>query len=215
MAHKVGDIVKALCSHCRVTVDAQVDAAVGDEIVTVTCRTCGTSQRYQDESDDGQSSTDGRATLGRRVVDVDPPRRKKARAGQRRVQSTTGREIPDSPRPIANARSFEPPPVRPDPTGQTGSGTPIVLGRDSPHFKRWNEATDKIDSRYARPHRSHEAYEVGEAVLHKVHGMGIIEKVAADGDLSVLFRNGFVTLPSRPKSELPPRASVPDEDDDG
>lgn len=213
MAYKVGDIVKALCSHCRVSVDASIDAAVGDEIVTVTCRTCGTSQRYQDDSEDGQSGSDGRAGLGRRVVDVDPPRRKKARVGQRRVQSTTGREIPDVPKPVATARSFEPPPTRPDPTGASG-GTPIVLGKDSPHFQRWNEATDKVDSRHARPHRSSEAYEAGEAVLHKVFGMGIVEKVGDDGGLKVLFRNGFVALPSRPKRDLAPRPAAADEDDD-
>jgi len=197
MASKAGDIVKALCSHCRIATEALVEAAVGDEIVTVACKTCGTTQRYQAVGDDDQPIGEGRA--GRRVVDVSSSRRKKPRDRSRRVVSSTGRAIPDVPVPMPGARTAPPPP-------------PPARARKDPLYVRWDQATDKVDSRYARPHREHEAYEVGEAILDKIHGMGIVEEVAEDGALTVLFKSGHVAMTSRPKSQIPARA--PDDDDD-
>lgn len=209
MAPNSGDIVKALCSHCKVEVDAQVVAAVGDEIVTVTCRTCGTSQRHRDP--------DGASGLGRRVVDVEPRRNtKRPRSRSRRVVSTTGREIPDVPMPVPASRLPEPDPrrivSRTAPAASAESGPPSAA--DEELFQRWDAATDRVDSRYARPHRAHESYEVGEAVLDKIHGMGIVEGVAEDGKLNVLFKRGYVAMESVPKHLRPQIAPPADDDED-
>lgn len=209
MASNAGDIVKALCSHCKVEVDAQVVAAVGDEIVTVTCRTCGTSQRYRG-ADEGSG-------LGRRVVDVEPRRNsKRPRSRSRRVVSTTGREIPDVPMPMPMSRSPEPEAQRivakTAPAPESASAPPASV--DEGLFRRWDAATDRVDARYARPHRAHESYDVGEAILDKVHGMGIVEEVAEDGALNVLFKRGYVAMDSVPKHLRPAPVAIDDDDDD-
>jgi|GEM_PF-1048425 len=217
MASNAGDIVKAHCSHCKVDVDAQVVAAVGDEIVTVTCRTCGTSQRFRVANEDGGAADRG---VGRRVVDVEPRRNKKPRGRARRVVSTTGREIPDVATHPFDSKMRRSGPGAPEAPGGTPSRTPSRPSFDDAEqaelFARWDEATDRIDQRFARPHRAHETYEVGEAILDKVHGMGIIEEVdAEDGTLTVLFREGYVEMSSIPRHlrpQLEPRAD--DDDDD-
>ncbi|PKN55804.1 MAG: hypothetical protein CVU56_19535 [Deltaproteobacteria bacterium HGW-Deltaproteobacteria-14] len=217
MASNAGDIVKAHCSHCKVDVDAQVVAAVGDEIVTITCRTCGTSQRFRVADEDGGGADRG---AGRRVVDVEPRKNKKPRNRARRVVSTTGREIPDvsgPPRPFegtnwaGGSAATEPnaPPSR----------TPAVPtfddASDEARFKRWDAATDRVDQRYARPHRANESYEVGEAILDKAHGMGIVEKVDGDeGTLTVLFKQGYIELPSVPRHLRPQHDPFDDDADE-
>ncbi len=196
MATKAGDIVNAYCSHCKVNGEAVVAAAVGDEVVTVTCKTCGTSQRYLAEQLE-RGGAEGKLPK-RRVIDVAPRRHNKQRSRSRRVVSTTGRAIPDVPLPGA----------RPTPPAKPTTPAPR---RDEALFARWDEATDQVDARYARPHREHEAYDPGEAILHKIHGMGIVDSVAEDGDVKVLFKDGFVELPAVPR---PPPSPARDEGGD-
>lgn len=218
MATNAGDIVKAHCSHCKVDVDAQVVAAVGDEIVTVTCRTCGTSQRFRVADEDGGGADRG---AGRRVVDVEPRKNKKPRNRARRVVSTTGREIPDvsgPPRPFEGT-TWAGGSAAADATAAAPSRTPASpIFEDASaeeRFKRWDAATDRVDQRYARPHRPHESYELGEAILDKVHGMGIVEKVDADGGvLTVLFKQGYIELPSVPRHLRPQYDPYDDDADD-
>jgi len=214
MASNAGDIVKAHCSHCKVDVDAQVVAAVADEIVTVSCKTCGTSQRYRMADEDGGGADRG---MSRRVVDVEPRKNKKPRSRVRRVGADTGGESLETPNiagppPSPMARGEVEPPKIPSRTPVP----PVFATEDAQVlFKRWDEATDKIDSRYARPHRNHESYEVGEAVLDKIHGMGIIEAVDHEsGALRVLFRRGYVQMASVPKHLRPPVVLDEDDDDD-
>lgn len=193
MAAQVGDIVQAYCSQCKENLNAEVMAVVGDEIVTVTCKTCGTSQRHRPPAD----AKSRPAT--RRVVDVSGSESPKPRSrSQRRVLSSTGREIIDEPPP----RPMPPPPppvapagVRPVTNGNGGGGA--LKNQDL--VKRWEALTAGALSRHGRPHRSHETYREGEIVLHTAHGMGIVEQVAADGTLTVLFKRGYQTLASRPK----------------
>ena len=220
MATNAGDIVKAHCSHCKVDVDAQVVAAVGDEIVTVTCRTCGTSQRFRTADEDGGGADRG---ASRRVIDVEPRKNKKPRNRARRVVSTTGREIPEMsqqpPRPFENSTWAGGSGASGEPTTPSRTAAAPVFddASDEARFKRWDEATDKIDQRFARPHRSHESYEVGEALLDKAHGMGIVEKIdPEDGTLLVLFKRGYVQMPSVPRHLRPHYDSLVDdgEDDD-
>ncbi len=64
-------------------------------------------------------------------------------------------------------------------------------------FKRWDTLTAGLLSRHGRPHRVHETYRVGEVILHNVYGMGVIEQIGPDGELTVLFRRGIQRLPSQ------------------
>ncbi len=191
----VGDILQAHCSQCKENRDAELMAIVGDEIVTVTCKTCGTSQRYRPPVD--PKNRPG----GRRVVDVGNEAPKPRGRSQRRVLSSTGREIADDvpPRPLPpppSANASATPRPAPMPTGM----------KNQDLFKRWEALTMGVMSRHGRPHRDHESYRPGEVVLQTVHGMGIVEQVAADGTLTVLFKRGYQNLASRPKDVEPASA---------
>lgn len=188
----VGEITQAFCSQCKEVHEADIMAVVGDEIVTVTCKTCGTSQRYRPPAE-------AKKPASRRVVDVSGSDSPKPRArSQRRVLSSTGREIVDD----APPRPFVPPPP---PAAVASAPRPVagVAARSADLAKRWETLTAHAQSRHGRPHRSHESYGEGEIVLHTVHGMGVVEQVAADGTLTVLFKRGYQSLPSRPKDAEP------------
>ncbi len=73
----------------------------------------------------------------------------------------------------------------------------------NPLRKMWDDLTDKVDSRRARVYDPTRTYEVEEALLHKQYGMGIIERVDQDGEMNVLFRDGFRALPSQQEPEEP------------
>lgn len=199
MPTQVGDIVQAHCSQCKENLDVEVVAAVGAEIVTVTCKTCGTSQRFRPPQD-GKSKGPGR-----RVVDMGSSNEAPRPRGRstRRVLSSTGREIIDEgprqpmPRELMVAASQGTTAPRP---------SPASLARNEDLLRRWEAMTAGVMSRHGRPHRSHESYREGEILLHTVHGMGVVEQVAADGRLTVLFMRGYQELPSRPKAEASPKA---------
>lgn len=199
MATKVRDVISAQCSHCREATDAEVLSMAGDEIVTVKCKTCGTSQTFRSPVE--------RARVGRRVVDVsgsDPSPRPRTR-GPRRVLSSTGREISDNPR-IASA---SPPPMPPPaaPTADTPRAPFRPTAKDDDLRLRWDALTADRTSRHGRPHRASDRYREGEIILHSVHGMGVVEAIGADGTLRVLFRRGYETLPSQSHVEVVVRGS--------
>lgn len=191
MSPQVGELVQAHCSQCKENLDAEVIAVVGDEIVTVTCKTCGTSQRFRPPAQVRPAA--------RRVVDVsgqESSPRPRART-PRRVLSSTGREIIDEgPRPMPPAPRPAPAPAPQGPPVARPASTAGMKNEDL--AKRWDAMTAGVLSRQGRPHRSHEVYRPGEILLHTVHGMGIVEQVAPDGLLTVLFKRGYQNLPSRP-----------------
>ena len=189
MPAQVGDIIQAHCSQCKENLDVEIVAVVGAEIVTVTCKTCGTSQRYR-------SPQDARAKAGRRVVDVGSTEAPRPRGrSTRRVLSSTGREIidegprPPMPRDVQVAASL----------GTTAPRQSQATPKNDDLLRRWEAMTAGVLSRHGRPHRPHESYREGEIVLHTVHGMGVVEQVAADGRLTILFMRGYQELPSHPR----------------
>lgn len=190
MPTQVGEVITAHCSQCKENLDVEVAAAVGTEIVTVTCKTCGTSQRYKPAQDSKSRPA------SRRVVDVssaDAPRPRSR--NPRRVLSSTGREIiddaprPPMPREVLVAAS----------QGTVARPTALNHIKNEDIYRRWEAMTAGVLSRHGRPHRSHESYREGEIVLHTSQGMGVVEQVGSDGTLTVLFMRGYHDLPSRPK----------------
>jgi len=198
MAAQVGDIIQAHCSQCKENRESELMAIVGDEVVTITCKTCGTQQRFRPPMDAKSRPT------ARRVVDVSGNDSPKPRGrSQRRVLSSTGREIIDDapPRPVP-----PPPGPAPAPPPPVARPTGMVHMKNQDLVKRWDALTAGVTSRHGRPHRSHESYRDGEIILHTVHGMGIIEQVASDGTLTVLFKRGYQNLASRPHKVVEPAA---------
>lgn len=158
----------------------------GDEIVSVKCKTCATTQTYR--------SAVERPKVGRRVVDmagVDPSPRPRSK-GPRRVLSSTGRNDSEGAR---RGPMPTPPPV---PAGVEAPRAPArVTAKDEDLRRRWDALTEGRTSRHGRPHRATDSYRDGQIILHSAHGMGVIEGIAADGTLRVLFRRGYEALPSQ------------------
>lgn len=162
---QVGDLVEAYCRRCKLNLGATVAAVVGDEIVRVVCRTCDESQRYSPPRTERK--------LGRRVVDVQPTRK-------RRRTPMPSLQIPHVDK-LAPAKAPKRRPTLPPKTADE---------------LRWEEATREADSRFARPHREEERYDPAELILDKRWGMGVVEAREEDGTLVVLFRGGVRRMPS-------------------
>lgn len=184
----IGDIVEAHCRRCKLTLDTSVAAVVGPEIASVVCRTCGEQQRYKPPRDAPTS----KARTGRRVVDVSTLSSAKRARTRSRSRSPSSLPMPMSAPPLLS--------TSPNPT--TGAARVVVRDRAEAKAKReaherWAKETSNVHVRYARPHRIKEAYDPGEAILHKRFGMGIVCDRGVDGTLSVLFREGMQQLPSK------------------
>jgi len=207
MSAQVGDVVSAYCSQCKDNIDVDVVSVAGAEIVTVTCKTCGTSQRFRPPMDKAERAR----AMGRRVVDVgsagsSSDARPRGRATTRRVLSPTGREIVDDPMPRRVSPTTPQPPAMPMPAPAAPVPRPAGMAGMSNDdlFRRWDALTHNLMSRHGRPHRGNESYKPGEVILHSAHGMGIVEQIAADGTLTALFKRGYQQLPSTPKREAAP-----------
>jgi urease gamma subunit len=55
---------------------------------------------------------------------------------------------------------------------------------------RWVELTSKLSSRHGKPYYADRTYAAGDVLLHKRHGMGVIESVVHEEAIMVLFRDG-------------------------
>jgi hypothetical protein len=73
---KIGDVIEISCTQCRLNLDGTVAAMVDDEVVQVTCRTCGNTQKFAPPMDE----EDRRKRVMKRVVGG----REKKRATQER-----------------------------------------------------------------------------------------------------------------------------------
>jgi hypothetical protein len=66
----------------------------------------------------------------------------------------------------------------------------------SPERARWEELTDQVDSRSARPYDKHRLYQAGQFVVHKKLGIGHVESSDPEEmEMIVLFKDGLETLP--------------------
>ena len=78
----------------------------------------------------------------------------------------------------------------------------VVAPPPTPVRQLWEELTDKADVRRSKVYERTRTYKVEDVILHGVHGMGIVHDRDQDGELNVLFRDGFVRLPSdQPRDE--------------
>jgi len=53
---------------------------------------------------------------------------------------------------------------------------------------RWRTATEDLDARYAPRYDRHASYEEGKALIHREHGLGVIQQVLHENAVLVLFR---------------------------
>jgi len=55
---------------------------------------------------------------------------------------------------------------------------------------RWVELTGALSSRDGKPYYADRTYKEGDVLLHKRHGMGVVESVVHEEAVMVLFRDG-------------------------
>jgi len=60
--------------------------------------------------------------------------------------------------------------------------------------KRWRKLTEDVDSRHASMYAPHKAFEEGDALIHKQHGLGVVTQVLHDNAFVALFRTVEVPL---------------------
>jgi hypothetical protein len=53
---------------------------------------------------------------------------------------------------------------------------------------RWREAAEDVDARYAPRYDRHGDYELGATLIHREHGLGIVQQVLHENAVLVLFR---------------------------
>jgi hypothetical protein len=68
------------------------------------------------------------------------------------------------------------------------TGPVVKAGTKEDVTKRWREATEGIDSRYAPMYAPEKGFEEGDTLIHPEHGFGIVAKVLHENAALVLFR---------------------------
>ncbi len=187
--HKVGDQTEGYCQRCRLNTYQTVAATDGRTIFTATCRTCRNTMTWKPEV----SAEEVRAKQLKKLnkLQRDRPRlssppevisKRPQRGGDlagplRELSKLTGKPMGLPPEPEA------PPPV--------------VVGIPAPvdeRLARWQQLTAKLSSRDGKPYLLTRTYKPGDVVLHKAHGLGVVETVINAGACMVLFRDQETVL---------------------
>ncbi len=197
---KVGEPVDGYCKKCRNNSFMNISATDGREVFEVTCRTCHTQQPFQPELSHEELRaralkklergarkkvvTRRRApVINRRRSDADTPKATRRRSSRSEV-------VPGASRRVINAGT---PTQRPEVAPKKA----VVMApkRELPPEvvearAKWKELTSKLSSRHGKPYYPDRTYAEGDVMLHKRHGMGVVESVVDDTACVVLFRDG-------------------------
>ena len=195
---QIGEIVDGFCSRCGHNVNMNVAALDGETILTATCRTCHNTVKHKPERSEEQAKTEAWKKLTRlrkrKVVQRAPEvvnRRKRVKADSDKHQAAAKPDKPATPSkssPLAGAstRSAGTPwgtprkQVELEGVAETHSDDPKAL---------WRELTATLGPRDGIPYYADRVYQKGEVMLHKRHGMGVVESVLHENACMVLFRS--------------------------
>lgn len=133
--HKAGSDIDALCTKCGFELAHVVVAMVGERVVRVQCKTCGTTHAF------------------RRAVDARAPR---------------------APRPAGSKSS----------AARSG-------GISRNEYERLLQGKDVSRARRYRPV---ERFAAGDVIDHPTFGLGVVNRVLADGKVDVVFQAEMKTL---------------------
>ncbi len=195
---QIGEIVDGFCSRCGHNVNMNVAAVDGETILTATCRTCHNTVKHKPERSEEQAKAEAWKKLTRvrkrKVVQRSPEvvnRRKRVQADNEKKTATTD----NGKAPVAVESTPLPGPST-RPVG-TPWGTPRkqveieaiseTLGDDPKTL--WRELTATLGPRDGIPYYPDRVYQKGEVMLHKRHGMGVVESVLHENACMVLFRS--------------------------
>lgn len=164
----IGDEVDGWCPRCKRNTFMNVAAVDEKEVLTSTCRTCHNTNNFQPE----RSREDQKADAWRKLDKL-------------RKRTVVGRKAPDV---VTKPRRGETLESVPEPEPQATdafNGAAADESRD-----RWRTITRDLGPRDGKPYYADRPYTEGDVVLHKRHGMGIVETILHENACMVLFRDG-------------------------
>lgn len=215
--HKVGDPIDGYCSKCRRNVFMSLAATDGREIFSVVCRTCQTTQPYKPEASAEALREQAfkklqRAASRRRKVSVSRGPEIVARGRRPDGELDAPRPAPaPAAAPAADAAPVASAPPRrrissveaPTPSRRRSgaSAMPLTLPTRKEEVlpppapvsdvtATWREKTANLGPRDGKVYYADRTYGIGDVLLHKRYGMGIVESVVHDTAIMVLFRDG-------------------------
>lgn len=170
---KVGDEISGWCPRCKLNQYMNVAATDGREVFTTTCRTCHNTNKWQAERSKEQLRDEAWKKLNRlrRRKSVNPRGKPEVVTKPRRGGST---EADGS-----------------GPSSSVSKGASAAATNNAPDdTARWRELTKDLGFRDGKPYSITKTYKIGDVMLHKRNGMGIVEAVLHEQACLVLFRAG-------------------------
>lgn len=162
---KVGDEISGWCGRCRLNQYMNVAATDGREVFTTTCRTCHNTNKHKPE----RSNEELKAEAWNKL----------SRIRKRKVVNPRGApKVVTKPRRSGGDAVEEKPEPSPEAVAAAGDKA------------RWRELTKDLGFRDGKPYKVDKVYAVGDVMMHKRHGMGIVESVVHEQACLVLFRTG-------------------------
>lgn len=163
---KVGDEISGWCPQCKLNQYMNVAATDSREVFQTTCRTCHNTNKYQPERSKEQLKDEAWKKLNR--------------MRRRKQINPRGR-----PQVVKKPRRGAPAEEAPDAAEEQGSSA-----ANDGDTARWREKTKNLGFRDGKPYKPAKVYKEGDVMMHKRHGMGIVESIIHDNACLVLFRTG-------------------------
>ncbi|MDR2727050.1 MAG: hypothetical protein LBC10_03555 [Deltaproteobacteria bacterium] len=166
--HQPGDAVASRCKRCGDITGHTVVALVGDKIVKVACRACGSTHRYLPPQDAKPARKETARRVGQGVSRADAIRKAfvtEASSFAAAVSPSAGR--------VTGARAAK--------AAQTLED-------------EWRRAIAPAPGSSARPYAMQERFAVGEVIEHPVFGSGLVRETLPPDKMRVLFRDGLRLL---------------------
>lgn len=188
---KVGDETEGYCPRCKLNTYQIVSATDGREIFSVTCRTCRNTFGWERE---------------RSAEEL----RQKAIAKLKKLQRNVRPSLPPSVATLGRSRGGEMDMAlraneallgrKIDLTAEAPKAASLATGAlpaaaDDSVNARWQRLTATLSARDGRPYNQTRAYKVGDVLLHKGFGLGVVREVIHEQACMVLFRDKETVLP--------------------
>lgn len=187
--YKVGDETEGYCPRCRLNTWQNVAATDGRTIFTTTCRTCRNTSVWKKEITADELRAKQMKKLGKLQRDrprmMSPPEvisKRPAKGGEfaaplRELAKLTGKVMSFDDEPEVHKSAIVAPPP---PTDDRSA--------------RWRQLTERLSSRDGKPYVATRIYKPGDVVLHKAHGLGVVETIVHENACMVLFRDQETVL---------------------
>lgn len=195
--HKVGDEIDGYCPRCRLNTYQNVAATDGRDVFSVTCRTCRNSFAWKPEISAEEQRAKAIKKLSRiagKKIGAPPPevvqRGKRKEGGDldaplKALSALHGRDV------LAEAAA------RLAPVAASGVVEAAEAAAPAPATsptERWRQLSAALSWRDGKPYQVTRTYKPGDVVLHKNHGLGIVQQIVHENACIVLFRDLEVTL---------------------